>query len=131
MAGDADSQPTPYMAGDTDNQPTFLIWQVMQTVNPLLIWQDHWHSPPQSGEPPSKRAGMAFTTVGSDMYLFGGEDGDFSGSGFTQDLHVLHTDTMSRRYGMGHVMGVLLHGSRDKCICGWPLAQHSFVSDTK
>ena len=49
----------------------------------------------QSGVPPSAREGAAAVALGSDIYIFGGVDGNFDRTGFVDELHVLHTDTMS------------------------------------
>ena len=58
-------------------------------------FEDHWHSPPQSGMLPTKRCCMGLHTMGSDIYMFGGEDGRFESGGFTNDFSVLHTNAMS------------------------------------
>ena len=86
---------------------------------------DHWHKPSQSGEPPTPRAGMAFTAIGSDIYVFGGEDGNFDANGLSHEFYVLHTDTMSECAARPpspptaahptHAIGRL--SARERCAC--------------
>ena len=66
---------------------------------PVFTYEDNWHSPAQSGEPPSGRHGMGYARVGDTLYFYGGEDGHLDGNGgFLGDMHALHLDAMSDFY---------------------------------
>ncbi len=46
-----------------------------------FTYDDSWHAPPLTGQPPSSREGAASALVGDDLYIFGGSDLNFDQDG--------------------------------------------------